>query len=280
MFGLSRVEGERVKNETTLRKLMPYLMPRRNDSAVYFEQTIDVTNALAYLKERKDQGATPNLTFFHLVLAGMARAASKWPKMNRFVVGSKLYQRKHPVLSFAVKKRMDKDAGMTAVKEEFEETNTVFDVAQKIDKHIAVGRGEKLTSSEKEMVLVNYLPGFVIRFILWLQRFLDGANLLPSVMTKNDPLYTGIFIANLGSVGLHAPFHHLYEYGTAPLFAVIGKIYKAAMVNDEGQVVARDVVLIRYTFDERIADGFYCAQALQLFEQYMLNPKRLETSEG
>lgn len=276
MFGLKRSDGYRVTKESPLRLLMPYLMPGRNESAVYFEQNIDVTNVLEYLQKHKEKNTETNITFFHIFLACVVQAISQWPKMNRFIVGGKLYQRKKVSISFAVKKKMDKDAGMTAVKVEFEPNDTIFDVVAKVNEKIGVGRGEKKTTSEKEMSLIRYLPGFAIRFLLWLQRFLDGLNLLPASMIKNDPLYASAFVGNLGSLKINAPFHHLYEYGTTPLFGTIGRIHKEAVVNAAGEIVVRDMVLMRWTYDERIQDGFYAARGLGVLEKYMENPVLLE----
>lgn len=273
---LGRYDGIRVKDEHTLRKLMPYLMPKRNEAAIYFEQLIDVEPVLNYLQTRKESGQENDITFFQVVLTAMLRAASRWPKMNRFICGKKIYQRHKIALSFAVKKKMQEDANMTAVKIEFDGPESVFDTVGRINQRIDEGRSKKKTQSEKEMAIVDYLPGFVIRFIFWLQRSLDGVGLLPASMTRNDPLYTTIFVANLGSVGLEAPFHHLFEYGTAPLFGVIGRIHLAPMVDDNGQVVAKKVVRIRWSFDERITDGFYCAKALGDFERFLKDPKQLE----
>ena len=107
---------------------------------------------------------------------------------------------------------------------------------------------------------------------MWVQRLLDGWNLLPSAMIKPDPLYSSVFLANLGSIGLEAPFHHLYEYGTTPLFAVIGRIHKEQWIDDDGAVDVRDTVIIRWTFDERICDGLYCARSLDLMKGFLAAP--------
>ncbi len=276
MFHFKRADGELVKNESVLRRMMPYLMPRRNDSVVYFEQTVDVTNVLQYLSDLKRKNNEQDITFFHVFLACLVQVMYQWPKLNRFVSGGKIYQRSKVLISFAVKKKMEENAELTAVKIEFEETDTVFDIARKVNEKIAEGRSSKRTSSEKEMEMVTLLPGFMIRFLFWLQRTLDSLNLLPSFMIKNDPLYASAFIANLGSLKLHAPFHHLYEYGTASLFGVLGRIYRAPAVNDAGEIVTSDVVLIRWSLDERVTDGFYGSQAFATFEKLMKNPVRLE----
>lgn len=272
----ARSDGIRITNESTLRRLMPYILPRRSDAVVFFEQKIDVTNLLAYLEKRKADKAEPEITLFQALLTSMLRANYHWPKMNRFIAGKRLYQRKTIGLSFAVKKKMHEDAGMTVVKKEFEGYESLFDVGTRINESIKMGRSKELTKTEKEMKLIHYVPGFLVSWFIWLQRKLDGMNLLPSALTKDDPLYTSMFIANLGSFGLDAPFHHMFEHGTAPIFAAIGNVHKAAMVDKEGNVVARDIICVRYSFDERIIDGFYCAKAMQEFADTLQTPEVLE----
>lgn len=41
-----------------------------------------------------------------------------------------------------------------------------------------------------------------------------------------------------------------------PLFGVIGRVKKLPVVVNNGAVVARDLSETRWTFDERITDGF------------------------
>ena len=95
-------------------------------------------------------------------------------------------------------------------------------------------------------------------------------------MTRNDPLYSSAYVVNLGSVGLEAAYHHLYEYGNIPFFIVLGKVKKAPVVGDDGELSVREVVNIRYTFDERITDGFYTSTALERFREYIENPQLLD----
>lgn len=262
---IPRFDGTVVK-AGTLRRFMPYLMRGRNESAVYFEQRLDVGPTLAWLEEN------PEYTFFHTVIAAILRAIAQRPGMNRFVVGRTLYQRKSLSMAFAVKKRFDDDAKLTTVKIEFDRADTIADVKRRIDAAIGEGRGEANTQSEKEMNVVTAMPGPIIALIMWFQRLLDGWNLLPAAMIRPDPLYSSVFLANLGSIGLEAPFHHLYEYGTTPLFAVIGRIHKEQWIADDGTTSIRDTVLIRWTFDERVCDGLYCATSLDLMRDFLAAP--------
>jgi len=58
-----------------------------------------------------------------------------------------------------------------------------------------------------------------------------------------------------------AMYHHLFEYGTIPIFVTIGRLQRAPVVCDDGSVGSREVFTLRYTYDERIEDGFYAARA-------------------
>ena len=46
----------------------------------------------------------------------------------------------------------------------------------------------------------------------------------------------------------------------------------APYVDAGGAVAARPSLLLRYTFDERIEDGFYCAQSLAILRQRLEDP--------
>jgi len=84
-------------------------------------------------------------------------------------------------------------------------------------------------------------------------------------------MYTSAFLANLGSLKIDAAYHHLYEHGNCPLFVTIGRVAQVPAVED-GNVVTQSQVTIRYSFDERVEDGLYCAKALQLLQQRLENP--------
>ncbi len=272
----SRCDGDPVTDEHGERLIMPFLMSGRNEALVYLEQQVDVTNLLAYLDRVNAGQAEKKLSFFHVVLCAAARAMGARPKMNRFVVGRRIYQRKKMEFSFAVKKRMADDAAMTVKKLQFFPDDTLDAIVQRINDAISTGRSNKATSSEKEMSFFLKLPVFVVSIATWLYRFLDSVNLLPKALLEADELYCSIFFANLGSVGLEAPYHHLYEWGTAPLFGTIGRITKAPVVNDKNEVEIRSLCSFKWSFDERVTDGFYCGRSLDLFKDYLADPEQLE----
>ena len=68
------------------RAIMPFLMRGKNESAVYFEQTVDLTRTTAWL-----EGRSGNL--FHLCLFAIARTLHEHPRLNRYVAGRRYYLR-------------------------------------------------------------------------------------------------------------------------------------------------------------------------------------------
>ncbi len=259
--------------------MMPYILRTRNESCVYFEQKLDLSETLPYLQAQNAQKRddADEVHFFHLLLAATARVFAERPELNRFVSGGKIYQRRHIELSFAIKKQRSDKGALTTTKLRFSGRESVRDIANKTRSAVSVGRSDKKNQADKEMAILTRLPGPLLRFIMWIQRGLDAWNLLPSALSEADPLYASLFFANLGSIGLDSAYHHLFEYGSVSFFAVIGRLTHLPFTDGHsGTVETRPGISIKYTFDERITDGWYCARSLELLKSYVEHPRSLE----
>jgi hypothetical protein len=272
---MGRNDGTLVADIGPLRRMLPSLMPSRNGSVVYYEQQLDLTKTLPWLEARE-----PSITLYELAIAGLVRVWSERPQLNRFIAGGKLYQRDEIAFTISVKKSLDENAPLTSIKAVFGPGDTIAQTCKRVEDLIERGRDKKReTESEKEMRAVTKLPIFIMRWLVAIQRMVDWYGLLPRFMTRNDPLYSSAYVVNLGSVGLEAAYHHLYEYGNIPFFIVLGRVKKAPVVDESGELVVHDVVHVRYTFDERITDGFYTSTALERFREYIENPELLDQSK-
>jgi len=249
MFG--PYDGRRVAVHP-YRRMMPFLMRGRNESAVYFEQHLDVARAQAWLAER---GAG----MFALVLHALASVLHERERLNRFTVGRKTYQRDGVQLSFAAKKRYTDDAPLATVKRRFAPGESFDELARGLVDSIATAKSDAESAVDRELSILLKLPGFLLAFLLWAFERLYARGLAPRSLVESDPMYASAFVANLGSVGIDAAYHHLYEHGNCPLFVTIGRVVDGKLT-------------IRYTFDERVEDGLYCARALQLFAQRVEDP--------
>ncbi|MEZ5751297.1 MAG: 2-oxo acid dehydrogenase subunit E2 [Paracoccaceae bacterium] len=276
MFTRHRPDGTRVPGLPPLRKIMPFIMPRRADAMVFFEQVFDLSATTAYLERWNADPSRPRLTLFHVYLAAVARTLHERPRLNRFIAGQRVYQRNAIELSVSVIKTKHDNAQLTVVKHAFDGTEGLAATRERVETLATTGRAAQKTASEKEVDLVTLLPRFVLNLLVRLQRFGDHWNLLPASLIRNDPLYASFMVTNLGSIGIDAAWHHLYEHGTLSIFAAMGKAQPMPFVNGDA-VEVRPGLIVRYAFDERVADGFYAARSLDLLRDLVQSPWRLET---
>jgi hypothetical protein len=264
----TRPDGSLVKDLSATRAIMPLLMRTRTESTVYFEQELDVTDTMAFVERYNHAHPEERITLFHVFMWAMAATLHERPRLNRFVSGGRIYDRKGVWLSFAAKKKkLDDDAALVTIKREIPKGATLAEVAKLLHADISSGRSDAPRAEDRELNLANALPAFLVRWALGAMRWADSMNLLPASVMSHDPLYTSMFVANLGSLGLEAAFHHLYEWGNCPFFAALGRTRT---------VDGRQVCLLRYSFDERIDDGLSCARSLELLKQRLETPAKFE----
>lgn len=240
------------------RRMMSFLMRGRNESAVYFEQVIDVARTQPWLEQWNATHAQ-KATLFHVVLHGLASVLHDRERLNRFTVGRRTFQRKHVQLSFAAKKQKTDDAPLATIKRTFPKAERFGTLVEQLAGDLGSARDAAPSAMDKELAILLALPGFLLAFLLGVLARLYAIGLAPRSLVDTDPLYTSAFVANLGSIGIGAAYHHLYEHGNCPLFVTIGAVRDGKLT-------------LRYTFDERVEDGLYCARALQLLEERVADP--------
>jgi hypothetical protein len=269
MFG-RRPDATPVRDLSTMRRFMPYVSPRRNDSLFYMMQQIEVEAALEYLEKRnRERPPERPITLFHLLLRSCAHALHLRPGVNRFVKAGRLWQRDGVWITFSAKREIRDGSPMLTVKRRFHPARESLDeMVDAIYDRLLAGRAGRKTASDREMGLLLRLPGPAIRLALWLARIGDHLGLLPRSMIDSDPLFTSLFVANLGSIDYPAGFHHLWEYGTASLFGVMGRI--------EPGPQGRRRISMAWTYDERIEDGLYSYYTLEKIREWLEHPERLE----
>jgi len=267
-------------------RFFPFIMKGRNESAVYFKQQIDVTELKAYLGHRNRESAVNRLgamsTLFHAVLTAMVKITVERPQVNRFIIGRRLYQRDDIRIAFVIKREFKDDAKEEILIMKFTQEDTLDTVSKRISQEVKKTRQAGKENEEKRGGILNLfqyimdtpriiLRGFV-RFLTWL----DYHGWLPSIILENDPMHSTCFMSNLGSLGVDAPYHHLYEWGTTSVFITIGVTKKTPVVMPDGTIAIRDIMNIAATVDERISDGFYFAQSLKRFVHLLEHPEELE----
>lgn len=269
-YKTSRADGVFVRRVHPYRRLMWFIMPTRNESVVYYEDKIRAEKLIEYLGNTKERF---HCDVTHAYVAALNVAIAESPTMDQFVLGRRIYRRKERSITFSMKRvALDKKAKIAVVRMPMRNEENFASMCERINSKINHQRSGKKTHSDKEYQLFDILPRSALRSFVWLFRALDYVNLLPYAFTKEDALYTSAVVANLGSLNMGAGFHHLYEWGTASVFAMVGKIEDQAVVED-GKVVPGKVLTVRYSYDERIDDGLSTRQAIWRVNEILSDPE-------
>jgi hypothetical protein len=276
MFTKKRPDGTYIKNQHFFTQILPYLMPTRTEAAIYFEQELDVTNTIEYIKKRRAADKSVVITVFFLILYASVRAIALRPKLNRFVSGCRYYQRNRISFNFVAKRDISDEGEEVNVTMSFSPFLSMEQFCKKVvDYVLAIKKGTG-TSAEKANNMVAGLPRFLIKAFVGMVKFLDYHNALPMSVINSLPFYSSVFFTNVGSVGIDAPFHHNFEIGNCSIFCAVGKMRKEKCLTKDGAVEIRDKVKSTFTYDDRIADGVYCARAIDTIKDLVENPEKLE----
>lgn len=265
----NRADGKHINNLPSYVKFFPFIMRKRLDASIFFSQKIDLSKTLKYSKQNDTK-------LFYIFIAALLKLGVTKPVFNRFVVGKRVYQRNHLVIGFMAKKQLDEKSEEISIKVFFDEKDNINDVKKKVQEKIDVVKKGGDFKADNTIDILTKLPKFITSFVFFVLRKIDNLGLLSKKFIDDNPLYVSAYVTNVGSIGLDAPFHHMYEWGTTSVFAALGKIHKDYIIDDKGNSKITDVVNINFTIDERIADGIYMAKALNDFKNYLENPSLLE----
>jgi len=267
----SRSDGKLVKDLDVTQKIMPYFMKSRHASSIQVRETLDITKALQYIQQHSAYD-NERFSIFIILIAALVRTGVLHPKLNRFIAGKRIYARNQLQVSFIAKQQLAEEGKEMVIKLTFDPADCLADVAKKVNSTLQDARKRGATKGNGLVTTLLKLPSFLLTLVFAVEQHLDSWGLLPASLIDADPLYASAFVANLGSLGLGAPYHHLYERGTISLFVVLGA-YKKGIVCEGGQV--RDYVDVAFTIDSRVAGGYAIAEALHTFKKLMENPELL-----
>ena len=275
-FG-DRYDGRRIRTLDAFYGIIPFIMRSRVDSQNYFEDKIDISRTEEYLRSKRSEGAD-NISFLHIMIAAMVRTISQKPGLNRFIAGQKIYARNEILVSLAIKKELKIDSPETTIKFKFEPTDTLAEIAAKMNKSIGENKNiQAQNNTDKTAKLFMLCPSFLLRFLIWVVRSCDFYGIMPRIINNVSPFHTSFFITDLGSVGIQPVYHHLYEFGTTSFFIAFGSKVKEKSIDAGNNIVVRKFIGMKVVTDERIVDGHYYASAFKLYKSMIQHPERLES---
>ena len=274
-FG-DRKEGRLLRTLPAFNKFIPFIMPERNDRLIHYEESFEVTELDRRLRKLRVNGYK-GIGILHFLIACYIRAVSMLPGVNRFVVGRRVYAHDDIEVIMTVKREISLNAEETTIKVKFEPTDTIFDVYRKMNEKIdEIKTSDEQNNTEEIAGAFARLPRFLIRFIIWILRVMDYFGWLPQSIMDASPFHGSMIITDLGSLRIGPVYHHIYNFGTLPVFIAFGAKYHKYEINRHGQVQDNKYIDTKLVLDEGIVDGHYYAQLLQAFRYMFQHPEIVE----
>ena len=275
MFGF-RSDGRKIKSLDPMFRVIPHVMKERSDAHVYFSQEIPIKTLDEYIAKKEQEGI--KMSYMNIIYAALVRMLAEKPSLNRFIMDGRNYARHGIHISLAIKKGMTEEAEETTIKLPFKGSENIFEVKEMLDSAIAKNKEvSNQNNTDKLLKLLSYVPDWLYKLIVNILMYLDKHGMMPKFIIELSPFHTSAFLTNVGSLGIDAIYHHLYNFGTTGIFIAMGKKKKSYIYEDD-DIVQEKSISLALVADERICDGFYYANALKSFYRYLKKPELLETN--
>ncbi len=272
-----RKDGRLLRSIPAFNKFVPYIMPQRVDRLVNYEESLEITAADRALRRMRVSGYK-GIGLLHFLIAAYIRTVCMLPGVNRFVAGRRIYAHNDISVVMTVKQSLSIDATETTIKVHFEPTDTIYDVYNKMNAKIAEIKAAETENNTEELAgFFAKLPRPILRFLLALLRMMDYFGWLPEALTEASPFHGSMIVTDLGSLRLGPVFHHIYNFGTLPVFLAFGAKYRKYEITHKRELVENKYIDCKMVVDEGIVDGHYFSQLMQSFRYIFQHPEILET---
>ena len=274
-FG-DRKDGRLIRSLPAFSRFIPYIMPTRNDATNLYEESMEVSDVDRRLRSLRVEGYK-GIGILHFMIAAYIRLVSMLPGLNRFVVGRRIYAANDIVVVMTVKRSLAIDATETTIKVHFDPTDTIFDVYRKLNEKIdEIKATDEHNNTEDVAEALSRLPRIILRLAIRILRMMDYFGWIPESLTEASPFHGSMIITDLGSLRIKPVYHHIYNFGTLPVFIAFGAKHHVYELDRHGNMVDKKYVDCKFSLDERTVDGHYYAQAFQALRYIFQHPEILE----
>ncbi len=271
-----RPDGRMLRTRNPMDRVAGFIMPIRNGADNHITFSVECSNLEKYVHQKRREGLK-HFGLTHAIIATYARCVAELPGLNRFFVGQTVYNHGDTIIvNMMVKKSMELNAEEECIKVNLSPRDTAEEVYRKYDETL-----KKTITGEDEgfdnlVRVLNYIPRLLFRLVFRLLSFLDYFGLLPGFLTDLSPFHGSMFITSMGSLGIPPITHHLYDFGTVPVFCAFGAKRTERELDSEGKMVVKKYLDMKWNTDERVCDGHYYASVFKRVRYYLTHPEKLD----
>lgn len=269
-----RADGKRTY-ESPIQAATPYIMPRRYDAQNMASEYAEMEPLRTYIQGKRKEGV--RISHMALVLAAYYKAYLENPKINRFVVNKRLYQRNHFCVCFVMLKTLpDGQPDETVLKVFFEPDDDVLSINRKIQETITKNESVEHKNATDKFARFMFALPLLPDLVVGIARLLDRWGLLPRRIIDLSPFHTSLFITNLASINTTHIYHHTYDFGTTSVFICMGKPMPDYIHGE----YKKKLLPLSCVMDERICTGVDYANFWVSFQKYLRHPELMENRES
>ena len=269
----NRADGKLLRHTDPMYRVVAHIMTKRSDSMNNITLDIPLEPIEKYIRQKKKEGIS--MSHMAVILAAFNRTVCDFPALNRFVVNKRVYARNEIAIGMVVLK-----AGATGAetmnKIYLQPEDTIMDVNRRINEYVTASRdvADENPTDKIIKVLVG-IPG-LLRVGVNILKWMDWHNLLPKAIINASPMHNTMVFTNLASIRTNHIHHHCYDFGTTSMIMAAGNAREVAHRTRDGEIVHEKCLPLGLVMDERIASGYYFAQAFRKMKEYFKNPALLE----
>jgi pyruvate/2-oxoglutarate dehydrogenase complex dihydrolipoamide acyltransferase (E2) component len=240
------------------------------DPTSFIIEDINVTKALAYIKELNASQSEVKVTMTHLLGHALAWGLYKMRRdVGRLRFGYFAHSKEIGLTTL-----VDVEGGADLVPVTLWDAHkiTVVEFAKQCSAKVMLAKNKKDESHNKSTASASFVPSFLLQPAILMLSYINislGIPLPQLGLKKNS---MGHFIlTNIGTLGMQQGFAPLCPPMRTMGLACVGRIQKKAVVIDE-QIVIQDMVNCTQTGDHRFGDAAIFMPLHKLFRGYMTDP--------
>jgi hypothetical protein len=260
----NRRDGTLVPALPLNRRAMPYIMRTRPESAFYFQYDVKLTKTEAFLRDFNQRHPDTPADVLHVALYALRDVYVRYPTLNRFVAGGRIYDRTGITFSYSSRHAPLSGAPAVTIKRSFDPDESFAEMVAEM--HDALHNAEAHpTGLTKLAERLMSSPGMARRVAFRAVHVGNALGVLPQAYTDADPLFTSAYFTDLTGTGVPRGHAHLHEHGTCTAVCVLGT--PQTDPNTEQRVLP-----VAFTFDERTEDGLVSWFGLKHFQRVVEDP--------
>ncbi len=272
---MKHLKLSRIKKLTTYQRLAIGSWKNAKDPSIYHWSDVDYEKAQELTDwVLKEKGI--KLTPTYIISQAVALIFAVRPQLNTILRAGVLYQRDEVSISYMVaitKKDNPKKFNLSNCVVHGVTKLSLIELYQKLKEKIIETKEIKSESIKSQNNLLKKVPTFLMSYFLDLTAFLLYTLNIRLKGVPYDP-FGAVAISNLGQIGVENTFIPLIPYGRVPILIAIGLVKPRPVVNENREVVVKDMLRFCVTINHRYIDGKSLAVMQEMMGFVFKDPKR------